>query len=411
MGRKPSDRSRTGGEPCERVMSRLPRWSGAPPCRPRLDGLGTTIFAEMSALAARTGAINLGQGFPDTDGPSRWPTPRSRPSAPATTSTRPAPASRSCGRRSPRTRSASGASRSIPDRGARHRGRHRGDRRRRARPVRARRRDPRLRADLRLLPGRGGDGRRARCGPCGSRRRDYHFDVEALAARVTARTRLVLLNSPHNPTGKVFSVDELDAIARLCVEHDLIAVTDEVYEHLVFDGAHVPLASVPGHGRADPDDLVGGQDVLVHRLEDRLGLRPRGAGGRGPHRQAVPHLRERRAVPARGGRRARPRRRLLRRAARRATRKRDLLCDGLAGAGFDVFLPAGTYFATVDIRPVGGDDGPTFCRRSPSAAVSSRCRARCSTRTPPPASTSCASRSASARRCSPEAVERLATLS
>src|SRR5215470_2641758 len=75
---------------------------------------------------------------------------------------------------------------------------------------------------------------------------DYAFDADALARAVTPRTRILLLNSPHNPTGKVFSRDELDVIARLCVEHDLIAVTDEVYEHLVFEGEHVPLASLPG---------------------------------------------------------------------------------------------------------------------------------------------------------------------
>ena len=105
---------------------------------------------------------------------------------------------------------------------------------------------------------------------------DYHFDVGALQEAVTPRTKLVLVNSPHNPTGKVFDVAELDAIARVCVEHDLIAVTDEVYEHMVFDGEHVPLASRPGMAERTLDDLVGGQDVLVHRLEDRLGVRPRG---------------------------------------------------------------------------------------------------------------------------------------
>ena len=75
---------------------------------------------------------------------------------------------------------------------------------------------------------------------------DFALDVERLRAAVTDRTRLILLNSPHNPTGKVFTRDELDVIAELCVEHDLLAITDEVYEHLVFDGEHVPLATLPG---------------------------------------------------------------------------------------------------------------------------------------------------------------------
>ena len=75
---------------------------------------------------------------------------------------------------------------------------------------------------------------------------DYSFDPDELAAAITPRTRLLLLNSPHNPTGKVFARDELELVAELCVEHDLLAVTDEVYEHLVFDGEHVPLATLPG---------------------------------------------------------------------------------------------------------------------------------------------------------------------
>src|SRR4029079_18376584 len=75
---------------------------------------------------------------------------------------------------------------------------------------------------------------------------DWSFDADALARAITPNTRVLLLNSPHNPTGKVFSVEELELIAQLCVEHDLIAITDEVYEHLVFDGRHVPLATMPG---------------------------------------------------------------------------------------------------------------------------------------------------------------------
>ncbi len=76
---------------------------------------------------------------------------------------------------------------------------------------------------------------------------DWSFDPEELAAAAARpRCKILLLNSPHNPTGKVFSADELGQVAALCAAHDLLAVTDEVYEHLVFDGAHVPLASLPG---------------------------------------------------------------------------------------------------------------------------------------------------------------------
>ncbi len=74
---------------------------------------------------------------------------------------------------------------------------------------------------------------------------DFAVDLDALA-RAAAGARMLLLNSPHNPTGRVLTRAELEAIASICVEHDLIAVTDEVYEHLVFDGEHIPLATLPG---------------------------------------------------------------------------------------------------------------------------------------------------------------------
>ena len=214
----------------------------------RLQGFGTTIFAEMSALAVETGSINLGQGFPDTDGPPEVLRGRDRRDPrTARTSTRP-------GSASPTLRHAIAR---APDalvrprlrsrhRGARHRRRDRGDRRR---------------ADLALCePGdevvtfepyydsyaaciamAGATHRLVQLRPPG-----YSFDPDELRAAVTPRTRLLLLNSPHNPTGKVFSRDELTTIAEVCVEHDLIVVTDEVYEHLVFDGEHIPLATLPG---------------------------------------------------------------------------------------------------------------------------------------------------------------------
>ena len=200
---------------------------------------------------------------------------------------------------------------------------------------------------------------------------DYAFDARpTLARRGHARARaLVLLNSPHNPTGKVFDdATSSTAIAELCVEHDLLAVTDEVYEHLVFDGEHVPLATLPGHARPHGHDLVGGQDVLVHRVEDRLGLRaaaarrPRCArrSSSSPTCNGAPFQH---AVAA--GLAAAPTSTSrgfaadLRGEARpaRATASRD--------AGFEVFPPAGTYFVTADIRPLGETDGMAFCRSLP----------------------------------------------
>jgi N-succinyldiaminopimelate aminotransferase len=75
---------------------------------------------------------------------------------------------------------------------------------------------------------------------------DFALDVDAIARSITSKTRMIVVNNPHNPTGKVFTVDELDAIAGLCVQHDLIAVCDEVYEHITFDVPHVPLCTRPG---------------------------------------------------------------------------------------------------------------------------------------------------------------------
>ena len=134
--------------------------------------------------------------------------------------------------------------------------------------------------------------------PCA---RPWDFDLEEFAAAITPRTRLVLLNTPHNPTGKVFSAEELAGIARVCVEADLLVVTDEVYEHLVFEDGM-------SHWRACRGCVTGRlrcserrKDVLLHWLEDRLDHRCRTVGDGGANSQAVPDLRERCSFPAGGG--------------------------------------------------------------------------------------------------------------
>ena len=132
----------------------------------------------------------------------------------------------------------------------------------------------------------------------------WDFDLDGWRRRSPPGPASSCSTRPHNPTGKVFSADELAGIARLCIEADLLAVTDEVYEHLVFEGRHVPLASLPGMARAHAHGFERRQDVLVHRMEDRLDLRPRPAGGGRAHGQAVLDLRERRTVPTGGRRRA-----------------------------------------------------------------------------------------------------------
>jgi N-succinyldiaminopimelate aminotransferase len=182
---------------------------------------------------------------------------------------------------------------------------------------------------------------------------------------VTPRTRLLLLNSPHNPTGKVFTEAEMAAIAAVCVEHDLLAVSDEVYEHLVFDGVHRPLVSFPGMAERTLTISSGGKTFsftgwkvgwvcgpaeLVSAVRTAKQfmtyvnagpLQPAIALGLGLDDGFFASL----ATGLRG--------------------KRDLLCSGLAEVGLDVIVPQGTYFATADIRPLGADDGLAFCRELP----------------------------------------------
>ena len=140
---------------------------------------------------------------------------------------------------------------------------------------------------------------------------DWSFDPGRLAAAVTPRTRLILLNSPHNPTGKVFSRQELELVAACCVEHDLLAVTDEVYEHLVFEGRHEPLCTLPGMAERTVTVSSAGKTFAFTgwKVGWVCGPEPLVAGG--AHRQAVPHLRQRGALPTGGGRRIGPARRVL----------------------------------------------------------------------------------------------------
>ncbi len=213
----------------------------------RLEGLGTTIFAEMSARAVATGSINLGQGFPDTDGPAEI----ARAAADAILAGKgnqypPGPGI-------PELRHAIAAHQQRfyglaydPDTEV---------------LVTAGATEAVAATLLALLePGDEViafepyyDSYAANIAMAGGirvpvtlRPPGFRPDLTELADAITPRTRLILLNSPHNPTGSVFARDELAAIARLAVERDLLVVTDEVYEHLVFDGQHVPIAQFPG---------------------------------------------------------------------------------------------------------------------------------------------------------------------
>ena len=288
----------------------------------KLQGFGTTIFAEMSALAVATGAVNLGQGFPDSDGP-----PEVLDAA--------VDAIRS------------GVNQYPPGIGlpvlreavARHQRRFYGLEH-----------DP----DTEVLVTAGATEALAGAllglleegdeivvfepmydsyQPCialaGARTvpvllrpdadRQYHFDPADLRAAVTPRTRLIILNTPHNPTGKVFDAEELALVAEVAIEHDLVVVTDEVYEHLVFPGAtHVPIATLPGMAERTLTISSGGKTFNTTGWKIGWACGPAPLVSAASCREAVLDVRQRRTVPAGDRRRARPRRRLLRCAGRRS---------------------------------------------------------------------------------------------
>jgi N-succinyldiaminopimelate aminotransferase len=194
----------------------------------------------------------------------------------------------------------------------------------------------------------------------------FGYDPADLEAAITPKTRAILLNTPHNPTGKVFSRAELEHIARLCIEHDLIAITDEVYEHLVFDGEHTPLASLPGmHERtvlissAGKTFSVTGWKIGWVCAPPALTAAVRTAkqfmtftNGH-PFQHAIVAALEL------------PDEYFMSYCARYLDR-RDQLVEGLRGVGMEVFEPQGTYFVTADVRSVGYDDGFEFCRTMPA---------------------------------------------
>ena len=335
----------------------------------RLAGIPPTIFSTMSALAMRTGSVNLGQGFPDVDGPPEVIAAAVRALE-------------------------SGANQYAPGIGvpvlrqaiARHQQRHYGLEI-----------DPDTQvvvttgctegiaaAVLGLVdPGdevvvlepyydsyvaviqMAGGVRR----PVTLRAPDFRLDVDELRAAVTARTRFVLLNSPHNPTGTVLTRDELAGVAEVAIEHDLVVVTDEVYEHLTFTGHdHVPIATLPGMAErtltlssagksysftgwkvgwaTGPADLVAALLAAKQWLTFTSGapLQPAVATALDEHPDFPATL------------------------AAELEEKRDLLCNGLEKVGLPGRPPSGTYFATSDISHLGWPDAMTFCLALPDRA-------------------------------------------
>ena len=337
----------------------------------RLAGFGTTIFAEVSALAAETGAINLGQGFPDTDGPSevldaaveairsginqyppglgmlelrqaiadhqhRWYGIELDPASQVVVT-------------AGATEALAGALLGMLDAG---------DEVVVFEPMYDSYRAGIALADARAVPvllAPGDDGR-------------YTFDPDELAAAVTDRTKIILLNTPHNPTGKVFEADELAAISQLAIERDLIVVTDEVYEHLLFDGrVHVPIATLPGMAERTLTISSGGK--TFHTTGWKIGWMS------GPEplvvaattaKQFLTYVNGAPFQPAMAVGLALPEAYFQELAATLQT-ARDHLVAGLRRAGLVTYEPEATYFATVDISSVDPQgDGVSFCRSLPA---------------------------------------------
>ncbi len=335
----------------------------------RLQGFGTTIFAEMSALAAETGAINLGQGFPDTDGPALIAEAAIR-------------AIREGHNQYPPGRGIASLREAIAAHQARFYGLSV---------------DPAtevlvtagateaIAASLLALCDAGDevvafdpayDSYAAATAMAGARfvtvtlrPPRYGFDPDEFEAAVGDKTRLLLINTPHNPTGKVLTKPELEFIARVAVERDLIVVTDEVYEHMVFDGKdHIPIATLPGMAERTLTISSGGKTFAM------TGWKIGWVTGPAPLVSAVVTAKQ--FLTYVNGAPFQPAIAVglgmedayFEGLAEGLQERRDVLCGGLEAAGFGVFRPEGTYFVTCDIRPLGFDDGLEFCRALPGRA-------------------------------------------
>jgi len=339
----------------------------------RMRGYGTTIFAEMSALAQQTGAVNLGQGFPDTDGPNAM-------LEQAVDAIRGGLNQYPPGPGLPPLRQAIAAHR-------------------RARYGLTYDPDSEIYVSVGATEGISAsilavceagdevivlepyyDSYAAALSLAGAVRRPvplrpdkpggrFTFDPDEMRAAVTPQTRAILLNSPHNPTGTTLTVEELQVVADIANEHDLIVITDEVYEHLTFDDVvHVPIATLPGMRERTICVSSAGKTFSVTGWKIGWICAPAGMiraintvkqfmtfTHSGAMQLAVAHglAREMEWVEA------------LRSSLQL---RRDRLIDGLAAVGVTVHRPQATYFVQVDVRPLGIEDGEAFARALPHEA-------------------------------------------
>jgi N-succinyldiaminopimelate aminotransferase len=328
-----------------------------------------TIFAEMSALAASTGALNLGQGFPDEDGPEAV-------------------------LDAAREAIAAGVNQYAPGRGfpdllaavAEHQKRFYGIDLDPGREVLVTVGATEALAATLLALIDGPDDEvvvfepyydsyaacialsGAKLVPVPLRWPDFQPDLDQLASAVTDRTRVILVNDPHNPTGSVFSSEVRDEIVRLAHRHDAIIVTDEVYEHLVFDGPHVPIATHPD--AADRTLTISSAGKTFSLTGWKTGWVS------GPTELVSAVMAVKQFLTYVGGSPFQPAIAVGLRlpdtffasVASEMAAKARLLGTGLRAAGFHVSSPGGSYFTVVDAAPLGATDADAFCRELPARA-------------------------------------------
>ncbi|MGH3239068.1 MAG: pyridoxal phosphate-dependent aminotransferase [Spirillospora sp.] len=337
----------------------------------RMQEFGETIFAEMSDLADRTGAINLGQGFPDEEGPKAVldaavdairTGANQYPPGPGTPALREAVAAQRLERYGLSYDPATevfvtvGATEGIA-------------------------------ASVLALTGPGDevivfepyyDSYAAVIALSGAARRPvtlrpvegrFTFDPDELRAAVTPRTRAILVNSPHNPAGTVFTRAELEAIAAVCREHDLVAITDEVYEYLTFDDAeHIPLATLDGMRERTVSVSSVGKSFSVTGWKTGWVTAP------APYVRAVQTVKQHLTFAVSAPYQLATAYALgneipwVEELRKSLQAKRDRLITGLEAAGFATYRPQGTYFVQADIRPLGFTDGMALARALPEKA-------------------------------------------